>query len=352
MQQALTAIFQEHSRAYRHRYSRQWQLLDVDVTGKPAGKQAEMSQKGYFSTAGIRYGRQLGRVIASHYQEIVVDELFTGGAQLGHALRPIVIEAEEVLGLDEKKRQRTILRFDASGGRLEDINWMLGRGYQIHGKDCSSSRAATWAATVEQWYADPIHAERQMGWAEPLTTPDYVRSLRWLVIRWRKKNGQWGYAKLLSSLAATEILKLLGEPAAILADAQQVAAAYAKFYDQRGGAIEIQIKEDKQGFGLNKRQKRRAAAQQMVILLNALAHNVLMWAREWLTEYAPKLANYGILRLVRDVMSVSGCVELHQKTSALKRIVLNRAAPLIPGLISGLHSLLAPEEVVLIMEYL
>lgn len=153
----------------------------------------------------------------------------------------------------------------------------------------------------------------------------------------------------LSSLAASEVLSVLGEPQVKLADAQQVVLAYARFYDQRGGAIEIEIKEDKQGFGLNKRQKRRAAAQQMVILLNALAHNMLMWAREGLTEYAPKIANYGILRLVRDVLGVSGCVELHQKTSALKRIVLNRAAPLVLGLVTGLRSWLASEQVVLIL---
>ncbi len=55
-----------------------------------------------------------------------------------------------------------------------------------------------------------------------------------------------------------------------------------------------------------KRQKRKAEAQEMLVLLNQLAHNVLMWARHWLTEVAPKLARFGILRMVRDLLSVSG----------------------------------------------
>lgn len=54
---------------------------------------------------------------------------------------------------------------------------------------------------------------------------------------------------------------------------QLLAMVYA--YDGRGGGIEISIKEEKQGLGLAKRQKRRFEAQQMVMLLSTLAHNVL-----------------------------------------------------------------------------
>lgn len=39
--------------------------------------------------------------------------------------------------------------------------------------------------------------------------------------------------------------------------------------------IEIEIKEGKQDFGLAKRNKNRYYAQQMVMLLSALAHNVM-----------------------------------------------------------------------------
>ena len=148
MQEALTTIFRQHSRAYQHNYRRAWQLLDVDITGLPCGKRAELSRKGYFSTKGIRYGRQLGRVVAMPYQEIVVDQLLSGDVQLSRALRPLVLAAEEVLKVDEGKRRRTIIRVDAGGGSIGDVNWLLERGYQIHGKDCSAARAAAWAVAA------------------------------------------------------------------------------------------------------------------------------------------------------------------------------------------------------------
>lgn len=48
----------------------------------------------------------------------------------------------------------------------------------------------------------------------------------------------------------------------------------------------------------------------MVALLGQLAHNVLVWAKRWLSGEAPKLRRYGVRRLVRDVLAVSGFVEL------------------------------------------
>ena len=37
MRGAIQTILQQHGRAYQHDYGRDWQLLDVDVTGMPAG---------------------------------------------------------------------------------------------------------------------------------------------------------------------------------------------------------------------------------------------------------------------------------------------------------------------------
>jgi hypothetical protein len=349
MRQAFNEILRHYSQAFSHNYRRTWQLFDIDLTGLPCGKKAELSHKGYFSKAGIRYGRQLGRVVATLYQEIIVDQLYSGNALLSHALRPLIIAAEEVLGLNEYKRSRTILRVDAGGGSLDDVNWMLERGYQLHGKDCSSARASTWASTVKQWYDDPHHPDRQMGWADPASTPDYVRPVRRLVIRWMKNNGQRAYAMLISTLEPRDVMGLIGQPLGNLQDQQLVASSYAEFYDKRGGAIEIEFKEDKQGFGLTKRNKKRAPAQQMVMLLNSLAHNVLVWVQKWLADEVPKLASFGTLRLVRDVLSVSGKIEFNPKTSKLKRIVLNRAAPTISKLLTAFRPLLLAEHVVIIL---
>ena len=104
-----------------------------------------------------------------------------------------------------------------------------------------------------------------------------------------------------------------------------------------------------QGFGMAKRQKREAEAQDMLVLLNQLDQTVLMWARHWLTQAAPKLARFGILRLVRDLLSVSGKIEVDQRNSSIKRIVLNRAAPLASGFFNALRALLLPQHVSIIL---
>jgi hypothetical protein len=131
LQLAINILFRSHSQAIRHDYKRALQLIDIDMSGLPCGQKAELSCKGYFSKAGVHTGRQLGRVIASHYEEIVVDHVFAGNVQLNTALRPLVEDAEHVLQLDYKLRQRTLLRMDAGGGNLNDLNWLLMHGYQL-----------------------------------------------------------------------------------------------------------------------------------------------------------------------------------------------------------------------------
>ncbi len=125
---------------------------------------AAFATKGYEALQRNRRGRQLGRVLATAYQEVVVDRLFDGKTQLTRALQPLVLAAEETLHLDEDKRRRTIVRLDAGGGSLDDVNWKLSRGYQVHGKDYSGQQAKRLASSVADWYVDPHLPERQFGW--------------------------------------------------------------------------------------------------------------------------------------------------------------------------------------------
>jgi hypothetical protein len=344
LQLAINILFRSHSQAIRHDYKNSLQIIDIDMSGLPCGPKADLSCKGYFSKAGIRTGRQLGRVIASHYEEIVVDHVFAGNVQLNTALRPLVQAAEDVLQLDYKLRQRTLLRMDAGGGSLDDLNWLLMRGYQLHCKDFSSKRAETWAATVEEWFSDPYHPDREFGWVIPQDTADYVRPVRRMAIRWRKRNGQLWHHLLISTLEPREVMQLLGRPLNHIYEPELVALAYAQLYDQRAGAIEIEFKEDKQGVGLTKRRKKRASAQQMIVLLNSLAHNVLVWARAWMSNEQPKLKNYGILRLVRDVFGVSGFLETTAQ-GEIKRLVLNRSTAMARSLVLAFQALLKSQGI-------
>ena len=116
MERAVDEIFRHHSLAFKHHYTESLQILDVDLSGMPCGPKAALSCKGYFSKEGIRYGRQLGRVVATLYEEVVVDRLFPGNAKLTEALQPLVLATEETLALDETRRTRTLLQIDAGGG--------------------------------------------------------------------------------------------------------------------------------------------------------------------------------------------------------------------------------------------
>jgi len=344
MEQAVQTIYRQHSQGYAHNYQLNWQLLDADLTGMPCGKKAAFASKGYFPKQRYRRGRQLGRVLATRYHEIVVDQLFNGTTYLRTALRPLLEATERILELSAVKRARTIVRIDAGGGSVGELNWLLARDYQVLAKDYSGQRAVKLARSVERWVDDPRIAGRQVGWVtEPASA--YSRAVRRIAVRCRKDNGQWGVGVLISTLEAADVLALTGQQAAALQDADAVLLAYVALYDQRGGGVETAFKDDKQGLGISKRNKKRFEAQQIVMLLNVLAHNVLIWARRWLAGVLPQIERYGLVRLVRDVWHISGFVEQDEQ-GQLTRIVLNQLAPLARGLGSALQRLLAPSHVV------
>ena len=226
MKHACKALMKSYGRAYCHPYKTELQLLDVDMTGLPYGHRAERASKGYFANRPGRHGRQLARVVATHYEEIIMDWVGPGNVQLNRCLRPLVEETEWMLDLDAAKRARTVLRIDAGGGGINDVNWLLKRGYYIHSKDVSAGRAAGIAPTVKEWYDDPLHPGRRVGWA---TCPSdgYEREVRRLIVRWKKRNGQECFAALLSTLEPRQVFNLLGESPKQVTDRRTVALAYA-----------------------------------------------------------------------------------------------------------------------------
>ncbi len=337
MEQSIDSIYRQHSQGYQHDYQASFQVLDVDMSGLPCGPKAAFATKGYFAKQRNRRGRQLGRVLATRSREIVVDHLFDGKTQLTRALQPLILAAEETLQLDEDKRRRTIVRVDAGGGSLQDVNWLLARGYLVHCKDYSGQQAKRLAKSVVDWYADPHQPERQFGWV-PETTEAYVCPVRRIAVRCRQQDGTFAYGVLISALSAQHVLTLTGQSLCWLKDSAAVLLAYVTFYDQRGGGVETSFKGDKGGLGIGKRSKKRFAAQQMVMLLGSLAHNVIVWARYWLAS--PALQHYGTLRMVRDVFHISGFL-LTDAFGQVVQIVLNQAAPLASALVFPLRQLLA-----------
>src|SRR5436309_2541872 len=200
MEQAIQRIFRQHGRAAQHDFAHGELLLDADMSGMPCGKKAAFATKGYFAGAKNCRGRQLGRVLATDQEEIVVDELFAGNVALVTALPGLVEAAERRLELTPEQRASTILRVDAGGGSIGDLNGALERGYQIHAKDFSSQRAQQLAERVPVWYPDPKVPGREVG-VVPGPAPEYVHPVRRVAVRCRLANGQWKAAVLISTVA-------------------------------------------------------------------------------------------------------------------------------------------------------
>jgi hypothetical protein len=353
---ALTEIYRQFSRGYHHNYTQKLQLLDLDFTGLPCGPKAALATKGYFAHKRNRRGRQLGRVLATHYGEVVVDQLYTGNVQLNAALSELVEKAEGVLGLNRAKRERTLLRVDSGGGTLDNINWVLERGYLYLGKDYSGQRASTLSQSVEEWVADPLHSGREVGWVG--ATHPYKGDVRRIAVRCQKANGQWAVGLLVTNLSDPQLEELNGpQPTSRRAQhrgANSSLLGLVYLYDQRGGGVEAEIKADKTALGLGARNKKSFAGQQMVVLLGMLAHNVVAWSRYMMGLEQTQMegpaksqsgpARMGLCRIVRDVLRMNGLIWL-DATGQISHLALNSFDPLAKSWLGAFSQLLLDTQV-------
>jgi hypothetical protein len=305
LRQAIEQLLRQHSRAI-HQPPTPWRVLDIDMLGMPAGRHGEGVTKGYFSGGRDQYGRQLGRVLATASDEILVEHLYPGTRQLEQSLLELVLAAERLLELSANQRENTVLRVDAGGGTDANIRQVLSRGYQVLTKAHSWQRSERLARSVHEWQHDPKTGTRDVGW---VTQPQpYGRDTRQLVIRTVTPTGQVRHRVLISTLSDEQLCTAfalavpVGTPWPLL---------YA--YDLRGGGLETQNRSDRQGLGLGQRNKHRFAAQEMLVLLGQVAHNFLIWMRNDLAQVDPRLAGYGLKRLVRDVLTIAGQVQIDSR---------------------------------------
>jgi hypothetical protein len=344
MRQALQDIYRAQSRGYKHDYETGWQLLDVDMTGMPTSSHGQGVTKGFFSGQKNRRGRQLGRVAATLYDEIVVERLYSGKIQLERSLQPLVVAAEQVLDLSEAQRRQTIVRVDGGGGRDADINWLLQRDYVVLSKVKNWKRAAKLARSVTTWHTDPKTGNRQVGWVE--APHPYEGPTRQIAVRTPKKNGDWLYWIIVFSLSNQQIFWLARQPLPESPTPTQIMFTALYAYDLRSGGVETTIKGSKQGLGITKRNKRNFHAQEMLVLLAQLAYNMLTWLRAMLGPKVPSLLRFGPLRMVRDLFHIPGKIELDAQGHILE-ITLDDAHPLALPLLQALSPLPAGDEMVL-----
>jgi hypothetical protein len=342
MRSALKSILRTHSQSCRHDYQTSWLVLDIDVTGLVAGRQGEGVSKGYFPKQPNRRGRQLGRVIATRYEEVIFERLYDGKRQLDQSLPELLGGAEDVLNLTENQRKRTIIRSDAGGGTDANLNGVLSREYPVLIKVKNWRRAEKLAASVQTWQSDPKVAGREVGW---VTQPHvYVRPTRQLALRERKKNGQWSYHVLVLTLTDATLFELCDQTAPTHPSPLEVLLAAMHAYDRRGGGAETQNRNDKQGLQLMHRNKHKFAAQEMLVLLAQLAHNLVIWTRNELAQSHPHFKKYGVLRTVRDVFQIPGRIQF-DRVGHIQCITLNARHPAA----AALHRAFASDELSLIL---
>ena len=107
------------------------------------------------------------------------------------------------------------------------------------------------------------------------------------------------------------------------------------------------------GLGLGKRQKKRWPAQQMMMLIVQLAHNLLVWQNSWLqqAELTPQehriIKEHGIYRIVHQRLNVDG--QVSRKGGKVTRIELNPLHPLSPLIQKGFQVLLKPFGILVIL---
>lgn len=306
MRQALQDIYRRYGAGYRHPYGQALQLLDVDMSGMPAGRQGEGVETGYFADKVSKRGRQVGRTYATLYDEIVSERLYGGKTQLNRSLTALVTDAETVLALTPGFRQRTLLRIDGGGGNEADINWMLSRAYLLLVKMTHWRRVDKLAATVAHWHTDPKDPRRQAGWVDvPFV---YDKPTRQLAVRCQGQNDKWHTAILVFNLNDDQLAWVCqqGKHPGPLPENGLWRAVYA--YDLRGGGVETALKGSKQGLGITKRNKKAFVAQEMLLLLAQLAYNLIAWTRNGLAACLSKVRQFGILRMVRDAFHIPGCL--------------------------------------------
>src|SRR5919202_1325188 len=325
---AVEEIFQQHSQACHHDFTRDLLVLDIDLSPLPARRTAEGSERCYMGRCRSRTGRKLVRVRAGPYQETVWEAIRRGRTLEGlDLLQEAVLAAERILGLagddvgTRAKRARTEIRLDSSWGSTAAINWALLRGYQVTTKFKSTSRVKKLVRPIQVWQPTASPGREVAAVPEPvrLAKP----TLQYAVRTPSKEPAGYHYAVLVTSRVELPMQTAVDR------------------YDGRA-AMEAEIKSDKHGLGLGVLRKRKLAAQHLLGLLGHLAHNVLIWARGWLAEAAPRLATLGIVRLVREVWAVPGRVKL--MGAQVQRIRLSALHPRARDVCAGLRHLIPPSK--------
>ena len=263
------------------------------------------------------YGRQLARVEAPQYHETVFSRLYPGTQDSGPTYMPILDTLETSLLLSQAQKQHTLLRSDAGFGSDANVNHALTAAWQVLGKGKGGRRPQAYAQQVAAEHWQDLGHRR---WVAPARAPlTYVRPTQHLVLRWQTSDGQTKYSTVVCSVLTWTLAEVIAH------------------YDDRG-ACETEIQADKGGLKLERRRKKQLAAQEALILLTDVTHNLLAWATQWMFG-GEALAAFGPTRFTEDVLCLPG--RLLFEKQRLREVQLNQLHPHAHAVATGLTRLLA-----------
>jgi len=218
---------------------------------------------------------------------------------------------------DRCQRRHVLLRLDAGFGSDANINWLLHRGYQVLSKGYSSKRAAAFARQIKQW-----QQVDHRKWIAPGPTHlcgRYYRRTQTVVLRWQvPRSRRFKHALLICSFCDRAIVHV------------------SDLYDDRA-SIENEIKADKGGLLLPRRRKKHANAQEALVLLTDLAHNILAWPRRFGAAES-KIGHVGIYFIINEILPIPGKVLFQDRH--LVKLRLKATHPLAKPVLSCLGRLL------------
>ena len=324
LRQVVEASFGQYGQAWRHDWRPAVLVLDVDLSPLPTSKRAEGATRGYMGRCRSKTGRKLVRVRAAASQETLWEEVLPGNTvETLAVLQQAVAATERLLGVAGDsaeavaQRGRIEFRLDSGWGSEDLIHWLLTRGYQVTGKFKSPARVRKLVRPITTWEPTGSPGREVARIPEPVAL---ARPCAQYAVRTPSKDKPGGYYQAVLFTSRTEL------------GMQEL----VDHYDARAG-MEADIKGDKRGLGLGVLRKQKLAAQQVVVLLGQWAHNVLLWARRWLAQGSPRLAAFGIVRLVQEVCAVPGRVKL--TAAGVTRIRLRPAHPCARDAYHGLRLL-------------
>lgn len=246
----------------------------------------------------------------------MLSRLYAGNQHSAPVYIPSLVELDTFLGWSAPQKARTIVRSDAGFGSDDNINYALGRQWQVLTKSSGGRRPAALARQVtgQAWQA--VGSDRWL--ASVPFPPLYVCPTRTLLLKWLDQKGKVKLAAVVCSVTDWSSTQVVAH------------------YDHRG-QCETEIQADKGGLRLCRRRKHNLAAQEALVLLTDIAHNLIAWSANWMMLDKP-LNTFGTTRFIEDVLTLPG--QIHFNGGRLYKIELNELHPHAQATADGLRHLL------------